>query len=201
MRADTQVASAALHLGPALPAWLRRSMSCDATLRYVLHDVLRDVLQDDATELWSKPLAYGPRRRSVSRTLRTLVQDRDRGCRVPWCAQRRWLHVHHLVHYEDGGPTQLDNLVALSPAHHRLHHRGALDITGDPTRRDGLVFTDPVSGRTLDRAGLPVPLGPDEHPAEAAERQGIGPGNFRHGSGERMDSRWIHFADHWPDTG
>jgi len=43
------------------------------------------------------------------------------------------LHAHHIRHWEDGGLTELDNLVLVCPHHHRLHHRGVITITGPPT--------------------------------------------------------------------
>ena len=54
--------------------------------------------------------------------------------RCPGCGATRGLHAHHIRHWEDGGPTELDNLVLLCPYHHRLHHRGVITITG-PARR------------------------------------------------------------------
>ena len=51
-----------------------------------------------------------------------------------------WLQIHHIVHWEDGGPTDTWNLVALCDAHHRLHHLGRLQIAGDADDPDGLVF-------------------------------------------------------------
>ncbi len=34
------------------------------------------------------------------------------------------------MHWENGGPTELSNLVLLCPFHHRMHHRGVITITG-----------------------------------------------------------------------
>ncbi|EUA50615.1 HNH endonuclease family protein [Mycobacterium xenopi 3993] len=60
----------------------------------------------------------------------------------------RGLHAHHIVHWEDGGATELANLVLVCPYHHRLHHRGVITITGSA---DKLIVTD-STGRRL-RAG------------------------------------------------
>ncbi|EUA33789.1 HNH endonuclease family protein [Mycobacterium xenopi 3993] len=64
----------------------------------------------------------------------------------------RGLHAHHIIHWEDGGPTELSNLVLVCPYHHRLHHRGEITITGPA---DNLVVTDsdgrPLSGASLAR--------------------------------------------------
>ena len=124
--------------------------------------------------------------------LRRIIEDRDRGCRIPGCAASRWLHVHHLVHWEDGGLTDPSNLACLCPAHHRAHHRGELAIDGDPTTPDGLVVTDPATGRAL--TGLAGPSPPARPPTEAAQRLGVADADWRHPSGERLDRRWVMFA-------
>lgn len=62
------------------------------------------------------------------------------GCRFPGCAASAFVEVHHLVHWADGGLTDLDNLLSLCPFHHDAHHRREFTISGDPTRDDGLVF-------------------------------------------------------------
>src|SRR5215213_1914649 len=179
VRADRPGRDASLHLGPALPASLRRYRSCDTTLRVLL--------EDDAG-----PVALGRRCRTVATHLRRIIEDRDRGCRIPGCAASRWLHVHHLVHWEDGGLTDPSNLACLCPAHHRAHHRGELTIEGDPQATDGLVVTDTRTGRVL--TGLAGPSPPTAHPAEAAKHLGVADPDWRHPSGERLDRRWVMFA-------
>jgi len=169
-----------LHLGPALSAELRRLFSCDASLRWVLEDQ-------------GKPLSYGRKRRTVPSHLRTLVEERDRGCRVPGCSQRRWLVAHHLTHWEDGGSTDPDNLACLCPAHHRAHHLGRLGIEGDPEQPEGLVFTDPLNGWVLDACGRPRP--PNRPPREAAEDLGVRPKTYTHPRGERLDRAWVSFSE------
>jgi hypothetical protein len=128
---------AALHLGPVLTDNERRELFCDATC-----------------EVWferdGRPIGAGRSTRTISRRLRRALEHRDRHCVVPGCASTRGLHAHHLVHWEDGGPTELDNLVLLCPRHHRMHHRGEITITG-PAQH--LVVTDadgdPLHGGSL----------------------------------------------------
>ncbi|MDX1875943.1 DUF222 domain-containing protein [Mycolicibacterium sp. 120266] len=128
---------AALHLGPVLTDNERRELLCDTTC-----------------EVWfqrdGRPIGAGRSTRTISRRLRRALEHRDRHCVVPGCASTRGLHAHHLVHWEDGGPTDLDNLVLLCPRHHRMHHRGEITITG-PAHR--LVVTDadgdPLHGGSL----------------------------------------------------
>ncbi|MFP5318085.1 MAG: DUF222 domain-containing protein [Acidimicrobiia bacterium] len=155
-----------LHLGPALSASARRRITCDATLRWVL-------------EHQGRTVAWGRKRRTVPTPLRVAIEDRDRGCRVPGCTQARWLEVHHLKHVEDGGETVPENLLCLCGRHHDDHHQGRLGITGDPTRPDGLVFTDPW-GREVDR---PRSKRPDD-PIPVT-------GSWTAPSGESFDGRWF----------
>ncbi len=95
---DTGSANGHLHLGPALPDSLRRFMTCDAKAR-VQHDMN------------GKPLSMGRTARTVPNRTRLAIEERDGGCRVPGCDRDKWLHVHHVVHWEDGGTTDTTNLV------------------------------------------------------------------------------------------
>jgi hypothetical protein len=73
--------------------------------------------------------------------LRRALEVRDRGCTFPGCALR-FTDGHHIVHWADGGPTDLDNLVMLCGTHHRFIHEGGWRISGHPDRE--LRFHDPV---------------------------------------------------------
>ena len=168
-----------LHLGPGLSEGLRRFVGCDAQVRPVL-------------EAGGKPVSVGRAFRTVPARTRIVVEDRDRGCRVPGCDHSRWLHIHHIVHWEDGGTSDTANLVALCQRHHRLHHLGHLGIRGDADDPDGMVFTD-ERGRPLDRAGRAVPSGLP--PEAAARRLGIALGTWSHPTGERLDPHAVHFDE------
>jgi hypothetical protein len=136
--ADKPVAS--LHLGPVLTADERRYLLCDATC-----------------EVWferhGQPIGAGRTTRTISRRLRRALEHRDRTCVVPGCGATRGLHAHHIVHWEDGGPTEMSNLALVCPYHHRQHHRRTITITG-PAHR--LVVTDSL-GRPLTGASLARP--------------------------------------------
>ena len=178
VRASDTATSTHLHLGPALPPQVRRHLTCDATLRYLLED-------DDGV-----PLALGRKQRSVSPQQRMVIEDRDKACRRPGCGQHRWLHIHHLDHWEDGGRTDIDRMCALCPRDHDLHHRGLLGITGDPTRPDGLTFTD-RHGQVLPPSARPTP--PDRTTGLDARRAqlGIPPARWTHPTGERLQT-WAY---------
>jgi len=129
---DVEARAAALHLGPLLSDADRRYLSCDATC-----------------EVWfereGRPIGAGRVTRTVGRRLRRALEHRHPTCAVPGCGATRGLHAHHIRHWEDGGPTELSNLVLVCPYHHRAHHRGLITITGPA---DQLVVTD-SDGRAL----------------------------------------------------
>jgi len=166
---DTGEANGHLHLGPALPDKLRRFITCDARAR-VQHD------------MGTKPMSVGRTARIVPNRTRLAIEERDGGCRVPGCDRTKWLHVHHIQHWEDGGATDTPNLMALCSKHHRLHHRGNLGISGDADDPDGVTFTD-ARGRSLASAGKPTP--PTEPPVM---------GNWVHPSGERVNDECVVFS-------
>ena len=114
---DVEKRAAALHLGPLLTDDERQYLTCDATC-----------------EVWferhGEVIGAGRSTRLINRRLRRALEHRDRMCAVPGCDATRGLHAHHIRHWEDGGPTELANLILLCPYHHRLHHRGVITITG-----------------------------------------------------------------------
>ena len=149
---------AALHLGPLLTAAERRYLGCDATC-----------------EVWfqrdGEVIGAGRETRGISRRLRRALEHRDSMCAVPGCGATRGLHAHHIVHWEDGGLTELVNLVLVCPYHHRLHHRGLITISGPP---DELIVTDSagqqLSAGSLARAPNRAPPAVPPCPGPTGER-------------------------------
>ncbi|MFZ9628021.1 MAG: HNH endonuclease signature motif containing protein, partial [Ilumatobacteraceae bacterium] len=77
---------------------------------------------------------------------------RDGGCRWPGCTvPASWCEVDHLIAWEHGGPTDLDNLVLFCSAHHTVKHMAGTVIIGDANdfeliRPDGVVMWCPPRG-------------------------------------------------------
>jgi hypothetical protein len=108
---EVEEASELDHVGPVDPELARR-LACDAS-------VMRVVLAGP-----SEPLDVGRRTPVVSPAIRRAVIVRDRHCRFPGCDRpQTWCDAHHVVHWADGGPTALGNLLLLCRRHHRLVHR------------------------------------------------------------------------------
>ena len=69
-----------------------------------------------------RPLWLGRSRRLASVAQHLAVAVRDRGC-VDCGAPMHRCEIHHVREWENGGPTDIDNLAALCGPHHRQHHR------------------------------------------------------------------------------
>jgi hypothetical protein len=94
------------------------------------------------------PIAIGRRTSSISPKVRRAVLLRDGLCRVPGCARRRGLEVHHLVPRSRGGLDEISNLACVCPAHHRLLiPHGLLALVGNPNVPDGLQLVTASRGR------------------------------------------------------
>ncbi|MHA7656911.1 HNH endonuclease signature motif containing protein [Mycobacterium sp. ML2] len=158
MHVDVAARAAALHLGPLLTEAERQYLTCDATC-----------------EVWferdGQPIGAGRATRQINRRLRRALEHRHPSCAVPGCGATRGLHAHHIRHWEDGGPTELINLVLVCPYHHRLHHRGEITISGDAehlsvTDSDG----DPLHPGSLARPPTSPPPDVAAYPGPTGER-------------------------------
>ena len=104
---DLAKRAGALHLGPLLSEAERGYLTCDATC-----------------ELWFErdgvPIGAGRSTRVINRRLRRALEHRHRTCAVPGCGATQGLHAHHIRHWEDGGPTELANLVLVRVSHESM---------------------------------------------------------------------------------
>jgi hypothetical protein len=83
-----------------------------------------------------QPLDVGRASRVITPTQRAALAVRDGGCVFPECQRPlTWCEGHHLLHWLDGGPTDLDNLALLCRAHHRTIHEGGWQLTRGPNGR------------------------------------------------------------------
>jgi 5-methylcytosine-specific restriction endonuclease McrA len=99
--------------------------------------------------------SVGRRTRTVPPALRRALRARDRGCRFPGCGSR-FAEAHHIVHWADGGATELGNLVLLCRRHHRSVHERGMRVCLD---REGAVVFFTARGRALTGAPAPSPRG------------------------------------------
>ena len=108
-------------VGPIHPEIARR-MACDAVRTVV---TVAPAPNDSSWMLGTPaaPLSVGRATRTIPASIRTALILRDQGCRFPGCDRRpAWTDGHHIIHWADGGATELTNLVSLCRTHHRRVH-------------------------------------------------------------------------------
>ena len=112
-------------VGPIHPETARR-IACDAVRTMVA------VAPPADGSIWAAtppavPLSVGRATRTIPAHIRTALHLRDQGCRFPGCDRPpAWTDGHHIIHWADGGPTKLENLVSLCRPHHRAVHEAGV---------------------------------------------------------------------------
>ena len=142
-----------LDMGPVVPDPIARYLACDALVQVVAYRL-------------GQIIGINPAERTPNRATRRYLARRDQGCTHPLCTQRLWLHAHHIVHWEHGGPTLPANLVLAVPEAPPGPAPGRLLIEGDPeagTLRFLDPFGHPIAPPRLDPP--PGPAHPTAHPA------------------------------------
>ncbi len=159
-----------------LPDAIRRYITCDGLLTPTFID-------------GSIPISVGRTGRTIPQRTRRLVMLRDGGCTIPGCTQTHVLEIHHIIHWENGGPTDTWNLITLCPHHHRMHHKGELGISGNAD--DGTIaFTDHNGAPLRPTGAKPKPPGAPPPPP---------PSRYIHPLGERLDTEYLYFRE--PNAG
>ncbi|WP_145237040.1 HNH endonuclease signature motif containing protein [Prescottella equi] len=127
------------HTGPLSIATARR-LACDCHLT--------PIVVDDGV-----PINLGRSSRTVPKKQRRALIARDHGCVFPGCGTPpAHCEGHHIKHWADGGPTDLDNLVLLCRYHHTLLHHSHWDVKIGADRHPW--FTPPS---TVDPYKKPIP--------------------------------------------
>ncbi|RAS57061.1 5-methylcytosine-specific restriction protein A, partial [Lentzea atacamensis] len=111
------IGTARLDNGDHLPMNQARKIACDSGVipillgsRSQIHDV-------------------GRKTRALNAGLRRMLAARDKGCAFPGCTRPpSHCEAHHIHHWANGGPTNLNNLVLLCRRHHDLIHHSHWQI-------------------------------------------------------------------------
>jgi hypothetical protein len=127
-------------VGPVSAEVVRR-LACDAHVDLAMEDPEGSILNQ------------GRAKRDPTPVQRVEIDRRDKGCRFSGCNYKEFTHVHHIWHWADGGPTNLDNLVTLCDRHHRAVHELGWTVQGDAN--GVLTFTGP-HGRSSTSAPSPT---------------------------------------------
>ena len=115
--AGVRLGRGVLDDGNPVDACLIRAWMGEATIDGL---VLRD----------NQPLWLGREQRVANRAIRRALRARDgAGCAFPGCDQHHWVDAHHVIFWQSGGRTDVDNMVLLCRRHHSTLHRGEYTIT------------------------------------------------------------------------
>ncbi|MFO7590606.1 MAG: DUF222 domain-containing protein [Acidimicrobiia bacterium] len=103
-------------LGPVARSTLRR-LTCDASVGRVIMRGRSEILD------------LGRRTRLVTPAQRRALVVRDGGCTAEGCDRSAdWCDAHHVVHWIDGGCTEVSALTLLCSLHHHLVHDGSWEL-------------------------------------------------------------------------
>ena len=104
------------HLGDGTPLAAEEllRLACDANILPAIFDQK------------GQPLWLGRGKRHATAHQRAVLTARDKGC-IGCGASANWCQAHHIVHWEHGGHTDIDNMCLLCSHchHHRVHTNGA----------------------------------------------------------------------------
>ena len=108
---EQRARAAVLDFGGATSPEALRMLCCDAAVVPIVLDGK------------GQPLDVGRATRTIPDGLRRAVAARDQGCAHPGCGRPvSWTECHHIIPWELGGETKLDNLAMLCRMHHRQIH-------------------------------------------------------------------------------
>ncbi|KRE42726.1 HNH endonuclease signature motif containing protein [Knoellia sp. Soil729] len=117
-----------------------RQLACDA-------DIIPVVLGSHG-----EILNLGRAVRLFTRAQRRALWHRDGGCTYPGCdAPAAWTQAHHLVHWVDGGPSDLAYAALLCQRHHTHVHDQRLTATVHPPDEQGRSVTWDLTPGSYDR--------------------------------------------------
>ena len=129
--------------GQPLPVASVRRLCCEANIVPIVLGGAGEVLDVGR----QSRLATRAQRRALRAMYRTCAHP---SCTVPFDSCR----IHHVIYWQGGGPSDLDNMVPVCERHHHLVHEGGWTLELFPDRRttwrtpDGAVYFD---GVTIDR--------------------------------------------------
>ena len=94
-----------------------RHMACDAS-------IIPAVLNSPG-----EPLDVGRAQRAFPTSIRRAVILRDGGCAYPGCNMPHiYSQIHHIVHWQNGGATSLENAAMLCNFHHMITHQSEVIV-------------------------------------------------------------------------
>ena len=133
-----------LEYGGAVTATTVQRLACDAGIRRILLGPTSAVIE------------VGRELRLPGVAARAALQARAGGCEWPKCDRPvAFTNAHHMVHWGQGGTTDVANLVLLCHRHHWMIHEGGWQLARDEKARILAVAPTPIF-RTWTRAPVSV---------------------------------------------
>jgi hypothetical protein len=124
-----------------ISAQTARRITCSADVAVAFDDEAGHTMYEGRVHRFATP------------TQRREAWRRDRRCRFPGCEHTSFTIVHHIIEWDNGGLTDLSNLVCLCEYHHHQVHRSGWHVSGDANAE--LTFSGPT-GRAM--TSRPSPL-------------------------------------------
>ena len=155
---------AATPAGPASPGGSASFLAPDIARARTCAGTVTPIVLDPH----GNPVLIGRTHRLFTTTQIHALTVRDGGCSFPGCTRPAgWTDAHHLIHWADGGATDLDNAALLCRMHHTTVHTRRLIghvTTGPPTTptKPGTAS----SGTSPPAATTPTSPNGDEHPPD-----------------------------------
>lgn len=174
-----------------------RRLACDADIIPIILGSAGEVLD------------VGRAARLFTRGQRRALWHRDRGCTWAGCdSPPAWAKAHHVIHWTDGGRSDLTNAALLCQRHHTHVHDQRLVATIHPPNEHGRAVTWDTTPGSYDRA-LPTRLAElraasdrrrDQRRADARDRRLAldtgGPDHWRHADPDEDDFIETLIAEH-----
>ena len=119
-------ADGSLHPETRVPA----EALCDARFTRIVLGAQSEILDiGHTTRIWPEPMGNA-------------IRLRDQHCRFPHCHRPPgWCDIHHCIHWENGGPTSIDNGILLCCCHHSFLHTKQWQVRLDQHQQP--IFTKP----------------------------------------------------------
>ncbi len=125
--------------------------------RYLCDCSISSMVADKVGNTVTRVLDVGRAQRTATPAQRMALAVRDQGCRWAECtAPPGWCEAHHLLAWELGGATDLENLALYCGRHHDLIHRRGVDLKLLPDATVVATFADGTT-RTMRPPGAHEP--------------------------------------------
>jgi hypothetical protein len=135
-----------LEDGAVVHPQVARRLACNGRVQLVVEDES------------GQAVGIGRTRREPTAAMLRHLRYRDFGCTFPGCGARRFTQAHHIVWWERGGRTDLDNLVLVCFFHHKLVHEMGWSLARGPDgeiswfRPDGSRYRAGPDGSELEES-------------------------------------------------